>query len=253
MRKFDLILLAGGSGPLVRGTGYPSKALIPIHGKPMLAWVIDAYRQCDCIGNIVVAGPKVLDRLPAMRHVRRRVPAGHSLLQSFLHAALYTKFRLQRGDHNGYLVSCCDAVFLTPDVIEAAVDNIRTTTPDVALHYVERSTYARAGLDVARTFIPVGDGEYTGTTIYYVRRLRRVLGAMRAVQKARKHRKQPFKLLSLLGEEPYSPSDVERILSARLSAKVGVFVLDRPEAGMDVDTLADLELARRWLKPPGDE
>lgn len=252
MKKLDLILLAGGKGPLVQGTGYASKALIPIHGKPMLEWVIDAYRQCDCIGNIVVAGPRALDRLPTMRHVRRRVPSGRSLLQSFLHAALYTKLRLQQGGHNGYLVSCCDGVFLTPDVIDAAVENIRRTNPDVALHYVERGTYARAGLDVARTFIPVGDGEYTGTTIYYVRKLRLVLGAIPAVQKARKYRKQPLELLSLLGEEPRSPNDVQRILSARLSAKVGVFVLDRPEAGMDVDSAADLELAHRWLDVPRD-
>ena len=50
--------------------------------------------------------------------------------------------------------------------------------------------------------------------------------------------------------DPRNVPDVARILTARLSAEVGVFVLDHPEAGMDVDTEADLAFAHRWLQPP---
>jgi len=249
MRSFDVILLAGGNGDaLIRNTGYATKALIPIHGKAMLEWVIEAFRRSASIRHIVVAGPGELDALPAMRHVRRRVPAGRHPWQSLLHGALYARACLQRGSvAPGYLISFCDAVFLTPSVIETAIANVRETDPDVALHYVERSSLARVGTEAHRTYFQAGDRHYTGTSIYFVRRLTTLLRFARDIRVARKLRKHPSELLAALRIAPRSVDDAQRILSDRLSLDARVFVLEHPEAGMDVDKPEDLELARRWL------
>ncbi|MCH5375813.1 MAG: NTP transferase domain-containing protein, partial [Planctomycetes bacterium] len=87
MKKFHVILLAGGEkGPLFESTGYVEKALIPIHGKPMLSWVIEAFHACERVDEIVVVGSSNLDALPAMTHVRRRIFTGLNVIQNLLHA-----------------------------------------------------------------------------------------------------------------------------------------------------------------------
>ena len=63
-----MILLAGGErGPLYEPTGYEEKALIPIHGEPMLSRVIGVFRKCSHVDQIVVVGSSRLDELEAMQ------------------------------------------------------------------------------------------------------------------------------------------------------------------------------------------
>ena len=57
MKKHTVIILAGGEkGPLYEPTGYKIKALIPIHGKPMIDWVVESFAQSPLVENIVVVG-----------------------------------------------------------------------------------------------------------------------------------------------------------------------------------------------------
>jgi len=250
MKKYNLILLAGGrQGPLRKVTGIENKVQIPIHGKPMLEWVIDVFEKSGRIAEIVVAGPSELEQLDGMEHVRKRVHGGATVLESLANAVAYVKLRLasEKEVHPGYLISFGDAVFLNTETILAMLENIEQAKPDLALHYVEKKTYEEAGLPLTRTFIPMGDGLYTGTTLYYVRRFRDLAGCLPQLAQLRKLRKQPEKLLQSLGCESMDMPQIEARLSERLSAKLRIFALDRPEAGMDVDKPGDLELARKWL------
>lgn len=257
MKKYNLMLLAGGEqGPLFEATGVLNKSQIPIHGKPMLGWVLDAFRSCGKIADIVVAGPHELETLSCMAGVRKRVHGGGSALESLVNAVGYAKARLSSDEdavHRGYLISFGDAVFLDKDVINEMVANIERSNADIVLHYVERETFARAGLSVKRTFIPMGAGRYTGTTIYYVKRFRDIAGCMVQLAQLRKYRKQPDMLLKTLGCQGMDMRGIETQLSAAMSVKLRIFPIDRPEAGMDVDKPADLELAREWLAPDGSK
>ncbi|HET9199072.1 MAG TPA: 2-C-methyl-D-erythritol 4-phosphate cytidylyltransferase [Solirubrobacterales bacterium] len=49
------VVAAAGSGERL-GAGGP-KAFVPVAGKPMIEWSIDAFRVCDRVGSIVVAAP----------------------------------------------------------------------------------------------------------------------------------------------------------------------------------------------------
>ena len=67
MKKYNVIILAGGEkGPLYEPTGYVEKALIPIHGKPMISHVIEAFHASQRVDQIVVVGSSNLDPLDAM-------------------------------------------------------------------------------------------------------------------------------------------------------------------------------------------
>ena len=130
MKKYNVIILAGGEkGPLSEATGYACKAMIPIHGKPMLDWVVDAFQQSRYVDNIIVVGPEELEQLASHRYVRQRIFTGVNLFQNLMHAVTYIKTVLYHnaGEHNGYVVSFCDAVFLTPDVIDETLGHIDET------------------------------------------------------------------------------------------------------------------------------
>ncbi len=254
MKPYNLIILAGGHQQALQDvTGIPNKALIPIHGKPMIEWVLDAFRGTGRIANIVVAGSSQLDHHPCMSGVRKRIHSGASALESVINAVGYTKARLSADSDTqaGYLISFCDAVFLTPSVINAMINRIESSDADIGLHYVERETYVAANLPAERTFIPIDGKQYTGTTLYYVRQFRDALSVLMQLVQSRRHRKSPEALLKTLGCHGMSLPEIERHLSTTLSSNLRLFISEHPEAGMDVDKPVDLELAREWLASAG--
>lgn len=250
MKKYHVILLAGGEkGPLFETTGFVEKALIPIHGKPMLSRVIEAFHASERVDKIVVVGSSNLDALDSMVHVRKRIFTGFNVVQNLLHAVTYIKHRLYGGaaDHNGYVISFCDAVFLTPEIIDDTLKSIEELDSDIVLHYVEESTFEQAGLPTKRTYIPIAGKNYTGSTIYYVKKFGKVLTAMPKLVELRKHRKDPQKLLRLIGCEEGDLPDIEGALSRELGARVRICVSKHARMGIDVDKPSDLELAEKML------
>jgi GTP:adenosylcobinamide-phosphate guanylyltransferase len=247
---FNVIILAGGTGgPLTDATGVEEKALLELHGKPMLEWVVEAFRHSSLVNQIVVVGSDSLKDLACMQHVRKRIFQGLNLEQNLLHAVGYVKARLYEGrrPHNGYVISFCDAVFLNPELVTETLQAIRDAEADVVLHYVERSTFEAADLPAKRTYIPIEGGEYTGSTIYYVRQFSKILGHLTQLSKMRKHRKDPQGILRVLGCEGDRFEDIEQALSATLDAKVRICVSPHAELGMDVDKPSDYELAKEVL------
>ena len=250
MKKFHVILLAGGEkGPLFESTGYVEKALIPIHGKPMLSRVIEAFHASERVDEIVVVGSGNLDKLDAMSLVRKRIISGFSVVQNLLHAVTYVKHRLCAGmsSHNGYVISFCDAVFLTPEIIDDTLRTIEEIDSDIVLHYVEKATFAEAGLPTQRTYIPVGGGHYTGSTIYYVKRFSKVFKAMPKLAELRKHRKDPQALLRQIGCSGEDFQEIEQAISRELAARVHICVSKHARMAVDVDKPSDLELAKQVL------
>jgi GTP:adenosylcobinamide-phosphate guanylyltransferase len=251
MKKFNVIILAGGEkGPLYETTGFAEKALIPIHGTPMVSRVIESFAASERVDKIVVVGSSHLDALDAMRHVRKRIFTAANLVQNLLLAISYVKHRLYHSasEHDGYIISFCDAVFLTPQVIDDTLAAIEQSDGEIVLHYVEKESFVAANLPTQRTYIPVAGKQYTGTTIYYVKKFGKVLAAMPQLSKLRKHRKDPQAMLRLIGCEDADLADIEEAISQQLAAKVRIRISPHATLGLDVDKPADLELAQKWLK-----
>lgn len=247
---YNVIILAGGSGgALADATGVPEKALLKIHGKSMLDRVVDAFHNSAETGKIVVVGSDHLDELECMSKVRKRIPPGLNAVHNLLTAVGYIKTRLYKGakGHQGYIVSFCDAVFLTEEIITETLRTIRETDADIVLNYVERSTFEKAGLPADRTYIPIGSGEYTGTTIYYVRAFSKVLTSLDKLATMRKNRKDPGGILRVIGCEGEDFPAIEQALGRNLDAKVRILTSPHAEMGMDVDKPSDYELARQIL------
>ncbi len=250
---FNVVILAGGSGgPLTESTGVEEKATLTIHDKPMLDWVVNAFHASSEVNHLVVVGSARLDNLRSMAHVRKRIPQGLSVVQNLLHAVGYikTRFYNSNSDHQGYVITFCDAVFLTPDIVTETLRAIREAEADIVMHYVERGTFEAAGLPAERTYIPIGNGLYTGTTVYYVRRFTKVLSSLDKLVTMRKNRKDPLGILRVIGCEGRYFSDIEDALSKLLDAKVRILISPHPEMGMDVDKPSDYVLAKKLLPQP---
>jgi GTP:adenosylcobinamide-phosphate guanylyltransferase len=254
MKKHHVIILAGGEkGPLFETTGFVEKALIPIHGIPMISRVINTFRASERVDKIVVVGSHNLDELESMTHVRKRIFTGLNVVQNLLHAVTYIKHRLYGGasNHNGYVISFCDAVFLTPEIIDDTLRTIDELDCDIVLNYVEKSSFEEAGLPTKRTYIPIAGHNYTGSTIYYVKRFSKVFAAMPKLVELRKLRKDPQALLNAIGCEGDDIPAIEEAMSKTLGTKVRICISNHARIGIDVDKPADLELAEQLLQDDG--
>ena len=247
---YNVIILAGGSGgPLADATGVAEKALLEIHGQAMLDRVVGAFSDSPEVGQIVVVGSDHLDEMECMPQVRKRIPQGINAVQNLLHAVGYIKTRLYGGskNHQGYVISFCDTVFLDQAIISETLRSIRDVDADIVLHYVERSTFEKAGLPAERTYIPIGDGHYTGTGIYYVRAFSKVLASLDKLARMRKNRKDPQGILRVIDCEGEDFPAIETALSQHLDARVRILVSPHAGMGMDVDKPSDYELAKTLL------
>ncbi len=250
MKTFNVIILAGGEkGPLFETTGYVEKALIPIHGKPMVSRVIEAFHASSRVNRIVVVGSANLDALDAMQHVHKRIAPGLNVMQNLLTAVAYVKHVLYHSasHHAGYVISFCDAVFLTPEIIDETLDSIEQADCEIVLHYVEKSSFETAKLPTKRTYLPVAGNHYTGTTIYYVKKFSKVLAAVPTLHKLREHRKDPARMFQLIGCENADLPGIEQALGEELGASVRICVSPHARLGLDVDKPSDLELAKQVL------
>ncbi len=250
-KKYNLIILAGGEDELwCKQYGYKKKAFLPLLGKPMLARIIEAFRRSEYIDNIIVVGPRELNQLEAMRYVRKRLDESRSFVRNLLYAAFYIKAVIYKfaNRHNGYLISVCDAAFLTPEMVKATLKTIAEHDPGLGLHYVQKETIADSGYPAdKRSYMQIAGKTYTGSNIYYVKQFRKLFGALKDLALVRQYRKDPKKVLSYLGCENKDISGIEQALSKRLSTKVKFFVSPYAEMGVDVDKPADYEFAKRKL------
>lgn len=252
LKKYNLIILASGEDePWCQQYGYKKKAFLPLLGKPMLGWVIEAFHRSEYIDNIVVVGPKELDQLNCMRYVRKHLIGGNSFIRNLLSAIFYTKVSIYKfaRTHNGYLISFCDAPLLTTPIINATLKNIAESEPGIALHYVQKETITRGGYPVEnRSYMHDADKKaYTGSNIYYIKKMSKLFGVLKDITLLRVYRKEPEKILKHTGCENKHIPEIEQILSKKLSTRVKIFVSPYAEMGVDVDKPSDYELAKIHL------
>ncbi len=100
-------------------------------------------------------------------------------------------------------------------------------------------------------YIPVAGKNYTGSTIYYVRKFSKVFAAIPRLVELRKHRKDPQALLRLIECEGADLPEIEEAMSRELAASVRICISKHARMGIDVDKPSDLELAIQLLKEDG--
>jgi len=162
-QKMDSIVTAGGRSkpedPLFEFTGIEKKALIPLSGRPMIAWVVDAIWKSGLVEHIAVVGlePGEVDfgdapvyYTDAVGDIVSNVLAGLDRLHEV--NPLVKKILLA----------------ITPEIIRGFVDECGSQEADGYYAIVEEKTMEARFPNSKRTFIPFKGGRYSGGDVLLV-------------------------------------------------------------------------------------
>lgn len=188
------VVLAGGDrGDLLAGeAGVPAKALLPIDGRPMGAYVLHALRDCAAVRRIVYVGPTD-SQLDGLYDVA--LPAGERLVDSL---ALGVGAALGSGASD-LLVLSADIPWLDGAMITRFLASCATTGPADIYYPVVREESSRARFpDQQRTFVKLRDGRFTGANLALASQsgVTSLLPLLDSVYRARKN---PFALAAIMG------------------------------------------------------
>ncbi|MEH6409726.1 MAG: nucleotidyltransferase family protein [Hyphomonas sp.] len=247
------LVLAGAraSGdPLGLSENVPSKALIDIHGEPMLARVLRALTLSQSVqGPIHVAGldDDLLQRASGGAAVRSAVSVEGGPAASLLGA-------LAQDVSIPLLVTTCDHALLTPEMVDHFLEHAIAGGADLTVGLATRETIEAGYPQTKRTYLSLGGPELSGCNLFYIATpdAQRAVHFWRAAEQDRKRpwriawRFGPLTALRILIGRP-GLQKVFDMVSARLGARIGAVLLPFAEAAIDVDSTADLELVRGIL------
>lgn len=257
---FTALVLAGirpGGDPLAAAHGVPRKALLRLGGEPMIVRVLGALHAARCVGRIAICG---VDRATLEAGgVPAAIIAGVTWLEAAATPSESVVAALDRiGGDGRVLVTTADHPLLTPEIVESFCAAAVAADGDVAAAVVDADTVRAKYPDALRTFYPLRDGAFTGCNLFAFLGMggRRAAEAWRLVER---HRKKPWRVVALLGPRVLLRFALRRltldaaaeVLSRRLGVRARVVRLKTPEAGIDVDKAADVELVERILAARG--
>ena len=247
----------GAGDPVAKVSGVSSKALAPLAGTPMIIRVLNTLQATGRIDSVVLCGPDqdVIESSPLLQEVLNKdsvswVPAESSLAGSI-------QAGLARIDPAALvLITTADHAMLDTEILNYFLDRVVDSSADVHVGLVEYGLVEAAYPGVRRTVLKFSDGGYCGCNLYALNgaRARDIISLW---QRTQAYRKRPWRMaLGLLGF-----GALVRYLSGRLSlaqtreaimVSTGIALdfinLPFAHAGIDVDTPADLELAKQILE-----
>ncbi|WP_324716322.1 NTP transferase domain-containing protein [Carboxydochorda subterranea] len=258
--RLDAVVLAaaGNRGRLREVSEAPYEALIPIEGRPMVAYVVEALAQARRVSGIVVVGPD-----PVVEAARKALgePVGTRLKAVAPGARLIDNLErgLAEATTEHVLVVTSDIPLVKAHMVDDFVRRCEQSPEmqDVWYSIVERRMGEHRYPGVKRTWVKLADGSFTGGNVFVVRR--DIVELTRPIlTRAIEARKSPLTLARLLGLRAVVRFMLGRLTVAEAERRVGRMLDIRGKAvatpyaeiGIDVDKPSDLELARRFLGPP---
>lgn len=259
MSGVTALILAGSRGPgdpLALAANVSHKALIPIHGTPMLARVLNALlaaRQSGHVGRIGIC----IERDDILQELARRgadftsqpdieiLPAKASPAASTAAAikTLGTPLFMTTGDH----------ALLRPEWVRYFLEHAPQEV-DVAAAIAMEMVVRKATPETRRTFLRFSDGAFSGCNMFYLH-TPSAEGLAEFWRELEAERKNPLQLLKRLGFTfaaryalgTLSRQDALKRLSEMTGASGALVEMPFGECAVDVDKPQDLELVRKML------
>lgn len=253
MSRIDAIVLAGApvDPEMSQAEGLGSRAMIPLGGKSMLQWVVDALRGSECVGRVAAVGSVNADGLDQV------IEPGDSLVSNMRRGIEAL------GDADRVLVVSSDIPLLTPEAVQDFVEKSSRLDADLAYPIHTQPCCESRFPGFRRTYLTTADGVFTGGNMMLVRP-DFVFRNWDIIADAYSARKQVLKLARMIGmgvllrvlaarlfPGALRISMLEDAASRMLQAKVRAVVSDYPEIGEDVDKQSDLDAVRELLASAG--
>jgi len=252
LSAIDALILAGSRGPHdpVAALGKVAhKALTPIAGRPMLAYVLDAVRGVAQVERIFICIDDATDLRPVTNGTPfTRIPPANSPAASVV-AALDAI----DGDRP-LLITTADHPLLTPQMIGHFLGGAPIDA-DLSVGLAEAETVMKAFPEGKRTFYRLAGRGYSGCNLFLARKpgAARVAGYWRCMES---HRKKPLRLVREIGLGALiryalgllSLEGAFQHVSKLTGTRISPVILPFAEAATDVDKPSDHALVEGILK-----
>jgi len=242
------VLAGGGASDFAAAHGVATKALIPVAGRPMVAYVVEALRAAQTVTDIVVVcGPGGCLPEAAVVGARQVTAEGEGFSDTVAAGA--------RAAGDGFVCLVTgDLPALTGECVDATVKFALDSGADLTYTMAEVGRVAERFPGTLRTVVRLREGRYTGGNLA-VARPDALLKSLARIESAFGRRKSIVGLTLLLGPMfllrlglgRLSVADAAARGAAILGCRVAVHASDYPEIGFDVDKPSDLELAEKLL------
>ncbi len=250
-QSITTLVLAGsrpGTDPLLEGTTLASKALLPIHGKPMLAWVIDALSNSPEVGRVQIVAQEIE---PLARHATLATWGKVEWVKSV--GSIADAVQAALAQSNGpLLVTTADNVLLTPQMVAQFLADAGSS--DVAIGLVERSQVVAAGHSTQRTWLKFRGGHWSGANLFMLGgpQVGPLVEFWRGIEQ---DRKKGWKIIGTFGPllllaAVFRLIDIHafaRRVAARFGMSAKVVSMAAAEACIDADKPSDIRVIERIL------
>lgn len=252
LKPITTVVLAGsrpGSDPLLAGTELPSKALLPVGGKPMLAHVLAALGCASGIGKTIVIAQDTapLQTDPAISEAGRNIEWRDSP------GSIADAIQRTMGEAEGpVFVTTADNVLLTAAMVDQFLADAGTA--DVAVGLVERRAVASAGHSTERTWLKFRGGQWSGANLFRLGGPQ-VLPLVEFWRALEQDRKKGMKLIGAFGPGLLLGAALRLIdintFAARVADRFGltakVVAMEAAEACIDADKPSDIPVIEAIL------
>lgn len=243
----DAVVLAGGDGavldPMCR-----FKGLVPVAGKPMVEWVLDALNEAQEVGEVAVVVPTAENLGGWADRAAKIVVSDGPFVDNII--AGVSAFRADRP----VLLVTGDIPALTPAAVDDFVRASVVTGAQAAYPLIREADMNEQFPGSARTFVRLADGKVTGGNMMLidpalVDRNREIGGRVFAT------RKNPIAMARIIGMRFVVRLVLGRLTATEVEDKLGELIGGRGVAiytkeasiGADVDKPVDVLAAERAL------
>lgn len=243
----DAVILAGGDGAVI-DPAVRIKGLVPIAGRPMVEWVVDAMRSAETISDIAVVLPTAENLGPWADKVDKLVVSDGAFIDNVI--AGVDSFRNDRS----VLVATGDLPALTAEAIDDYVTRSLSAGADFSYPLVSKAAMEEQFPGSKRTYIKLVTGEITGGNMMLLAPSL-VRGNREIGQKLFETRKSALKMARVIGFKfifkllsgRLDPTDVEKKMGQLLGGSCSAIYTAHASIGADVDKPVDVVVAERVI------
>jgi len=241
----DAIVLAGGiaaeSDPLYSLSPGGLKALIPLAGKPMVQWVLDALDASGEFSVVCIIGLNSQKDISVKPHYHFLDDSG-GIIENIQSACSYLVENLQRDPQQRAITSSADIPAIQPHMVNWLAEQVKASDHDLYYSVVEQLSMEKRYPGSRRTYVPLKGIKVCGGDLNAVR-LQTALHTSSLSNKLAAARKNIIKQATLIGINTLALlllrqldlHRAERLISHRLGISGKALLCPFPEIGMDVD------------------
>lgn len=255
----NAIVTAGGiplpEDPLYEYSNGDSKALIEIHGRPMIQWVLDALGDSRWVKNVIVVGLSPKSGVTCAKPLHFLSNQGKML--DNIKVGVQEALRLDP-DFTHVMIVSSDIPAITGEMVDWMVETTMEGDElyDIYYNVIPREVMEERFPGSKRTYTHLKGMDVCGGDLS-IGRIKTILDEKAIWTKLIAYRKSPLRQAALIGLGTFAllvlhrlklDEAVERV-THRLNVTGRALISPYAEIGMDVDKPAQLEIMRRELKP----